>query len=290
MKFTDYYKVLELEKGASDDDIKKSFRRLARKYHPDANPNDPNAEERFKQISEAYDVLGDPQKKAKYDAVDSQYQAYTNSGQGQSWQDFGQSNSFKFNANDFGDSFSGTSFGDLLSQLFGGARQGQPQRQARTKQAQPQRRFQVSLTLEEAYDGVSKRFTIDNKKVDVAFKPGVSNGQRLRIPEGELEVVLTPHKHYIVDGSNLRSTEAIPYSTAILGGSVPIKTLHGTVTMTVPPLTKNGKTFRLRGQGMPEYTKPQTKGDLFVTVVFNVPSQITDDQRRTVEQLRDMGL
>lgn len=289
MKFTDYYKVLELEKGASDDDIKKAFRRLARKYHPDANPDNPNAEEHFKQISEAYDVLGDPQKKAKYDAVDSQYQAYTNSGQGRSWQDFGQSNSFKFNANDFGDSFSGTSFGDLLSQLFGnsGGRATSRRQQPRTQQL---RRFQVTLTLEEAYDGVSKRFTINDKKVDVTFKPGVVSGQRLRIPEGELEVVLATHKRFTVDGINLHATNLIPYSTAMLGGTITVQTLGGSVSMKIPPLTPNGKTFRLRGQGMPTYSKPSAKGDLLVSVSFDVPSQLTQEQRSALEQLRDLGL
>lgn len=290
MNFTDYYKVLELEKGASEDDIKKSFRRLARKYHPDANPNDPNAEERFKQISEAYDVLGDPQKKAKYDAVGSQYQAYSNGNKGGSWQDFGQSGSFKFNANDFGDTFSGTSFGDLLSQLFGNTRQG-PASQRQTKQRQaPARRFQVTLTLEEACDGVSKRFTIDDKKVDVAFKPGVTTGQRLRIPEGELEVVIAPHKLFSVDGKNLLSNQAIPYSIAVLGGTVMIQTLRGSVTMKIPPLTQSGKTFRLRNQGMPDYNKPSVRGDLLVTVTFIVPSHLTDEQRAAVEQLREQGL
>ena len=119
MDFVDYYKELGLEKGASEDEIKKAFRSLARKYHPDANPDDPEAEAKFKKISEAYEVLGDPQKRAKYDQIGSQFRSYQNGG-GRSWQDFGQQRSYEFSQEDLGDMFSGTSFGDLISQLFGG--------------------------------------------------------------------------------------------------------------------------------------------------------------------------
>ncbi len=288
MNFTDYYKVLELEKGASDDAIKKAFRRLARQYHPDANPNNPEAEERFKQISEAYEVLGNPEKKAKYDSMSSQYNAFRNSGQGTSWQDFGKSNSFQFRSEDFADTFSGTSFGDLLSQLFGSASKRSSTRP--TQQAVPKRRFQVNITLEEAYNGVTKRFTIDEKKVDIAFKPGIANEQRLRVPAGELEVVITPHKRFTRDGNNLMVTEHVAYTTAVLGGTISVKTLAGTVSMTIPPGSRSGKTFRLKAQGMPHYERPSTKGDLLVTIQVDVPSHVTPEQQTVLENLRALGL
>lgn len=290
MSFTDYYKVLELEKGASDEDIKKAFRRLARQYHPDANPNNPDAEERFKKISEAYEVLSNPQKRAKYDSVDSQYRAYTNSGQGKTWQDFGRSNSFTFDSEDYSNAFNGTSFGDLLSQMFGAGAQRGSSRRTSARASQPKRMFQVSLTVEEAYNGVTKRFTIDDKKVDVTFKPGVENKQRLRIPEGELEVAIAAHPRYTLDGRNLRVTEQIRYSTAVLGGTVTVKTPGGQVSMAIPPHTQAGKTFRLKGQGMPKHGKPSEKADLLVTVQVAVPSQLSNEQRSLIEQLQESGL
>ncbi len=290
MKFTDYYKELGLEKGASADDIKKAFRKLAREFHPDANPNNPEAEERFKRISEAYEVLSDPQKRAKYDAINSQYSSYAGSGQGRTWQDFGQSGSFQFSTDDFADTFAGTSFGDLLSQLFGGARQGSRRPSATTPPTTPSRSFEVTLSLDEAIRGTKKRFTIDGKKVDITFKPGIADGQRLRVPDGELIVRIAPHDRYSRVNDDLKVVEHIPFSVATLGGTINVQTPHGDVNMKIPRGTQNGKTFRLRNQGVPHYNNPTTRGDLFVTVYVKVPAKLTAEQEEMVTKLRDVGL
>ncbi len=291
MNFTDYYKELELEKGASEEEIKKAFRRLARKYHPDANPNNPGAEERFKRISEAYEVLSDPTKRAKYDSIESQYRSYTNSGRGRTWQDFGQSGSFQYSADDFGDAFSGTAFGDLLSQLFGGRRHTtQATKGEAAAHNRPVRAFEVTLSLEEAIRGTKKRFTIDGKKVDVAFKPGIADGQRLRIPDGELVVRISPHERYSRFGDDLKVIEYIPFSVAAMGGSIMVQTPHENVAMKIPHGTQSGKTFRLRNQGVPNYTNPETRGDLFVTVYVQVPSKMSAKQEAAVKKLREVGL
>lgn len=300
MQFTDYYKVLGLEKGASEADVKKAFRSLARQYHPDANPNNPEAEEKFKQISEAYEVLSDPQKKARYDQVESQYRNYQRNGGQGNWQDFSQSGGFQFTQDDLGDMFQGTSFGDMLSQLFGGGRRTQSTRgQARgtrhqahstRHQAAESQVYSITLTLDEAFVGVTKRLALGNKKIDVAFKPGIADAQRLKIPVGLLEVRIAPHPRYVREGDDLKVTEHVPLSTALLGGSFDVATPGGSVTMKIPPGTPSGRTLRLRGQGMPSYTDPKKRGDLYVTVYVEVPATLTDEQRALVEQLRSTGL
>ena len=298
MQFTDYYKVLGLEKGASDAEIKKAFRTLARQFHPDANPDNPEAEEKFKQISEAYEVLSDPQKKAKYDQINSQYRAYQNGGGRGSWQDFGQQGGYQFSQEDLGDMFGGTSFGDLLSQLFGGGRGGGRQRTSgfRTRQAggaqqvpEPQV-FSVTLSMEEAFEGVTKRLALGNKKIDVTFKPGIADGQKLKIPVGVLEVRLAPHHRYTREGDDLKVIEHVPVSTVLLGGRHDVQTPTGTVTMTIPAGTPSGRTMRLKGQGVPNYQNPKTRGDLYVTIYVDVPSSLTAEQKDLAEQLKTTGL
>ncbi|RPI67505.1 MAG: J domain-containing protein [Ignavibacteriae bacterium] len=288
MNFTDYYKELELDKGASEADIKKAFRRLARQYHPDANPDDPTAEERFKRISEAYEVLSDPQKRAKYDTL-SQQRGFPGRGGG----------SFQFNQEDVGDMFQGTSFGDLLSQLFGqgtgNREQGTGNRRRRTgndgrRTTDDGRIFSVTLTLEEAFTGVTKRLAMGDRKLDVTFKPGVIHGHRMKIPVGVLEVSIAPHARFTREGNDVRITEHVPLTTALLGGEHSVHTLSGKVTVKIPEGTKNGKTMRLRGMGMPVYEEPTKRGDMFVVLHVDVPTQLTEEQRALVEQLRNLGL
>jgi len=305
MQFTDYYKVLGLEKGASESDIKKAFRSLARKYHPDANPDDPKAEEQFKQISEAYEVLSDPQKKARYDQVESQYRSYQHNGGQGNWQDFSKNGGFQFTQDDLGDMFQGTSFGDLLSQLFGGRSQGsrnqtrgtrhqahstRHQAHSARQQAPEPQVYSITLTLDEAFEGVTKRLALGNKKIDVTFKPGIADAQRLKIPVGLLEVRIAPHARYTREADDLKVVEHVPLSTALLGGSFDVATPGGSVTMKIPPGTPSGRTMRLRGQGMPTYADPKKRGDLYVTVYVDVPTSLTDEQRALVEQLRSTGL
>ena len=292
MSFTDYYKELGIEKGASADEIKKAFRKLAKELHPDANPNNPEAEERFKRISEAYDVLSDPQKRAKYDAFNSQYGAYTQGGRRPTASDFGRGGSFQFTMDDMGSSFEGTSFGDLLSQLFGGRMAGgaQPRSRGTRSATPPPKTYEVSLTFSEALHGARKRFTIDGKKVDISFKPGIASGQRLRIPAGEIVVTVQPDTRYTRVADDLKVNEPIPLTTAILGGDIQVETPYSTITMKIPPGTKSGKIFRLRSQGVSNYDNPSVRGDLFVTVVVSVPDKLSAVQKELFSKLRESGL
>ena len=278
MAFTDYYKELEVPRTASDDEIKKSFRRLARQYHPDANPNNPEAEERFKKISEAYDVLSDKTKRAKYDQL-SQYSQTGRRPMG------GQA----FSMDDVGDMFQGTSFGDLLSELFGAQRGAPRQRTQRREAPQPRRVFGITLTFMEAFTGAAKRFTIDGKTIDVTFKPGIATGQRLRVPDGELEVTVTPDPRYERDGNDLHVVEAVPLTLLLLGGTHNVATPRGTLAISVPSCTNIGKVLRVKGQGMPVYGA-DSRGDLYVELTATMPSSLTDEQRSIVEQLRESGL
>jgi curved DNA-binding protein len=299
MQFTDYYKVLGLEKGASEAEIKKAFRSLARQFHPDANPDNPESEEKFKQISEAYEVLSDPQKKAKYDQINSQYRSYQNGGGRGSWQDFSQQRGQQFSQEDVGEMFSGTSFGDLLSQLFGSSQRAGGRAQSRGARrpapgprqpaAEPQV-FAITITLDEAFHGITKRLALGNQKIDVALKPGIMQGQRMKIPVGLLEVHIAPHVRFSREGDDLKVIEHVPPTTAILGGPHSVQTMTGAVKLTIPEGTPSGRTMRLRGQGMPNYSDPKTRGDLYVTIYVDVPSQLTEEQRALVEQLRDKGL
>lgn len=285
MNFTDYYKELELERSASEEDIKKAFRRLARLYHPDANPNNPQAEERFKRISEAYEVLGDPTKRAKYDQLSRQTSGYQRSGGRQSAPS-------SFSMDDVGDMFNGTSFGDLLSELFGQSRPSQRTTSTRSRTA-PRRIpvYTITLTLGEAFAGTSKRLTLGETTADVAFRPGIASGQRLRVGSVELEVTVAPNAQCRRDGDDLYVRQQIELTTALLGGRIEIQTLsEAMLAVTVPPGTQNERTLRLKGQGMPHYGSPEQRGDLYVTLEVKLPSTLTDEQRELVQRLRESGL
>jgi len=285
MAFTDYYKELELERGASEDEIKKAFRRLARMHHPDANPNDPTAEERFKRISEAYEVLSDPAKKTKYDQLSRQTSGFSGKG------GFAGSPGSGFSMDDVGDMFTGTSFGDLLSELFGQSRP--TQRRSSTRQrttTRPAPVYTVRLTLEEAFSGASKRLTLGQTTADVTFRPGITSGQRLRIANVELEVTIPPHPRYRREGNDLHVRQQVPLTTALLGGRVDVQTLSGMLAVNVSAGTPNEKRLRLKGQGMPTYDAPDVRGDLYVTLEVMIPSSLTDEQRTLVEQLRQSGI
>ncbi|MFN6135095.1 MAG: DnaJ C-terminal domain-containing protein [Bacteroidota bacterium] len=285
MNFTDYYKVLELERSASEDEIKKAFRRLARQYHPDANPNNPDAEERFKKISEAYEILGDPAKKAKYDKLSRQTSGFTGNGAR-------PGGGAGFSMDDVGDMFSGTSFGDMLSELFGQARPSQRRSSARQRAsgARATPVYTVRLTLEEAFSGTSKRLTLGQTTADVAFRPGIASGQRLRIANAELEVTVQPHERFRREADDLQLRMTIPLTTALLGGRVDVQTLSGTLAVHVPAGTQPEKRLRLKGQGMPVYGSADARGDLYVTLDLALPASLTEEQRQLVEQLRQSGL
>jgi curved DNA-binding protein len=291
MDYRDYYADLGVPRSATADEIKKAFRKLARESHPDAHPNDPQAEDRFKRISEAYDVLGDTDKRAKYDNLSSQYDAFRRQGGrggNTSWDAFQGSNGINVDLNDL---FGGGSMSDFFQTIFGGGRQQRSSRSRSQRPAQPQQPvYSVTLTLEEALAGTRKRLALGNERIDVAFKPGIADGQRLKVPQGQLEVRIAPHHVFTRDGNDLRCTVQCSLTTALLGGPITVHTLRGDVSVKVPAGTTTGKTLRLRGQGMPVYGSADERGDLFVSIDVMIPSTLSDEQRTLVERLRDSGL
>lgn len=288
----DYYRVLGVEKTASAKELSKAYRTLARKYHPDTNPGDTAAEDRFKEISAAYEVVGDEATRKRYDEF-----RRLGGGGGSGYGGFGQRGAAQ-NTGDLGD------LSDLLGGLFGGSRAGSSGRGGFGFGPIPGMDLQTQLTLSftEAVKGVTKTVRLNSDalsssmEVTVRIPAGVANGQRIRVPgkgapssdggdTGDLLVSITiePHEVFERDGNNLLVEVPITYADAVLGADVKVPTISGgTVTVRVPPGTPSGKVMRVRGRGV---KTPSQAGDLLVTITVHVPSEPNDDERALIEQL-----
>ncbi len=283
----DYYKILGVERGASEAEIKKAFRKLAKQYHPDRNPNNPQAEARFKEINEAHEVLTDPQKRAAYDRFGT-----TTPGAGMPG----------------GQPFTNVDFGDL-SDLFGSIFGGIGGRQAGTRTrgagvggfAMPGRDLEqpVSITLNEAYTGTTRLITKGERTIRVNIPAGATDGTRVRLSgEGEpgvggaeagdlyLIVQVELHPTFVRKGDDLEVEVKVDLFDALLGGEVAIPTLGRPVKLRIPAGTQSGRKFRLAGKGMPKLRQPDQFGDLYARILISVPEHLTDQQRALVEQLR----
>ena len=283
-----YYDILGVPKTASDADIRKAYRRLARQHHPDVNPNNAGAETKFKEINEAYQVLSDEDSRKKYDAYGDKWKYADHFQQAEA------SNSpFVWRSTWTGDGgpfFEGMG-GDLFDGLFGGRTRGF----SRVKMEHP-----VSVTLEEAYAGTTRLLGVPSasggtQKLEVKIPPGVDTGSKVNVGyrnggrDGiSLKVSVLPHSRFQREGANLRAEVDVPMLDAILGGVVSVDTLKGTVELTIPPETQNGQSFRLGGQGMPYLNNPAKFGDLFVKARVVVPRGLNDDERELFQRLRDL--
>ncbi len=317
MEFIDYYKVLGLEKTASQEDIKKAYRKLARKFHPDLNPNDKEANKRFQQINEANEVLSDPEKRKKYDQYGKDWahaDAYEQArkqgaggaggfggggaggfGGGQTWSSEG------FDASDY---FSGAGdgrFSDFFESLFGGAggrRSSGTQGKFRGQDYQAE----LHLSLREANTTHKRIITIDGKDIRITVPAGVENGQMIKLkgygspgvnggPNGDLFLtfVIAEDPQFKRIGNDLYATVHLPLYTAVLGGEVTIDTMDGKVKLKVKAETQNGSKTRLKGKGFPVYKKEGEKGDLFVTYEIDIPTNLTDQQKALFQQLSDLS-
>lgn len=293
----DYYRVLGVEKTASAKELSKAYRTLARKYHPDTNPGDSKAEEQFKEISTAYEVVGDEATRKKYD----EFRRY---GGGGSSFGGGFSRGGAENMSDLGD------LSDLLGGLFGGSRGGSSGGRSGFGGFGPMPgtdlQAQLSLTFEEAVRGVTKSVRLNSEalsrpmEVNVRIPAGVRSGQRIRVPgkgapssdggdAGDLLVSISiePHETFDRDGANLLVDVPVTYSEAVLGADVKVPTLSGTtVTVRLPPGTQSGKVFRVRGKGVKSSAQA---GDLLATVIVHVPSEVSDEERALIEQLASIS-
>ena len=290
MEYKDYYQILGVKKSASAKEIKSAFRQLAKQCHPDANPNDPKAEERFKEINEAYEVLSDPDKRKKYDQLGADWQKWQRSG-GQP-QDFdwsrwaagapgGGAHVRYATPEDLEELFgSANPFSDFFSQIFGGmGAGGAPGMRARgasggfQRQVRPQRgqdyEQPVEITLQEAYQGTSRLLQKDEQRLEVKIPAGAKTGTRVRMSGGGgsgtagasagdlyLRVTVLSDPRFERKGDDLHTTVQVDLYTMLLGGEIQVPTMEGSVMLRIPADTQNGCTFRLRGKGMPKLLQP----------------------------------
>jgi len=312
MDYKDYYKTLGVDKGATEKEIKKAFRRLARQYHPDVNPDDPQAEEHFKEINEAYEVLSDPEKRRKYEQLGADWQRWQRTGGGPGDFDWsrwtagqpGEGVHVRYGTpEDLEDLFGGGSpFSDFFSQIFGGTgggtRAGGFEYQVRAQRGQDYEQ-PVEITLQEAYHGTSRVLQKNGQRLEVKIPAGAKNGTRVRMsgegglgaaggPAGDLylRVTVLPDSHFERRGDDLHTTLTTDLYTMVLGGEVRVPTMAGEVVLTIPSGTQNGRTFRLRGKGMPRLRQADEQGDLYARIEVQLPTGLTAQQRELFEELR----
>jgi curved DNA-binding protein len=324
MEYRDYYQILGVAKTADQDAIKKAYRKLARQNHPDVNPGDKQAEERFKDINEAYEVLSDPEKRQKYDQFGAQWQQYERAGgrPDDFWQQWGgaaqggpgrQGYTRTVSPEEFEQIFGqggDSGFSSFFETLFGGGMGGQrpsgfgagsPYGDPRPRRGRDME-HPVEITLEEAFQGTSRLLQReDGRQSEVKIPRGAKTGTRVRLAgEGStgaaggeagdlyLRVEVLPHNRFERDGDDLKVTVPVDLYTAILGGRVEVPTLAGPVKLTIPAETANGRVFRLRGQGMPQLRTPDQRGDLYATIEVQLPRGLNDEERQLFEQLKAM--
>lgn len=293
VKFQDYYETLGVKRDASQADIQRAYRQLARKYHPDVNKED-SAAEKFKQIGEAYEVLKDPEKRKKFDRLGADWK------NGQEFtppNDWGHSpfQGGRPGAQGGGFSFQpGGQFSDFFEMFFGGDgtpmddRFGAGPGRARARQ-QPAQEAEISITLEEAHRGTTRQLQMQSpqgtKRIDVKIPAGVSHGTKMRLKDQGviLKINITPHKRYAIEGKNLNVTLPVTPAEAALGAKLPVQTLDGEVTITVPAGTSSGARLRLKDKGL-------KGGDMFVRIRIDVPKTLTEEERKLYEQLKETSL
>jgi len=304
MKYIDYYKVLGVPKSASEADIKKAYRKLARKYHPDVNPNDAEAEAKFKQVSEAYEVLNDPEKRKKYDEYGENWEhaeAYEQARQQQQQQGGRRTYTYSGQA---GPDFGGGDFSDFFESMFGArARGGRTTGFGGRTRSFRGADYQAQLSLQLTDILISHKRTIDlgERKIRITIPAGVEDGQTIRVPgygapgpnngpKGDLYITfqIQNNTQFKRDGTDLYATIDLPLYTAILGGEQVIDTLTGKVKLSIKPETQNGTQVRLKGKGLPEYKSETKHGDLFITYQIAMPTKLSEKEKELFEELQKL--
>lgn len=311
MEYKDYYQVLGVDKKASADEIKKAFRKLAVKYHPDKNPGNNESEEKFKQANEAYEVLGDAGKRKKYDTLGENWNKYQHAGTAQNTYAGGGGSgdgSFYYEG-DFSDMFgsganSHSDFSDFFEAFFG-ARNGNKASSGFSSKRTPVKgqdfETEMEISLEEAATGASRLIQLENEKLRMTTKAGAYDGQLLRIKgkggKGSAEnnpgdlfvrIRIQPHKKFERRGNDLYLQQSLDLYTAVLGGEMIVDTLTGKIKIKIQPGTQNGKQVRVKGKGMPVYSSDK-HGDLFVILNVHIPESLTPKQKELFEELKNLN-
>jgi curved DNA-binding protein len=315
MEYKDYYKTLGVDRKASEEDIKRAYRKLALQYHPDRNPGDTKAEERFKEINEAYQVLSDPAKRARYDQLGESYTRWQQRGAPQggfNWEEWataspGQGGNVRVEYGDLSDLFEGGGFSEFFQRIFGGrpdvgptyTRRGPSARQQAPAQ-KPSYEQQITISLQEAFQGSTRRIEVDGRRLEVKTPPGARTGTKVRVadavttPEGQkgdlyLVLQVADDPRFERKGDDLYTEVPMDLYTAVLGGEVTVTTMNGNVVLTIPAGTQPAQTFRLAGRGMPQLRNPQKRGDLYVRARVNVPRKLSDRERELFEELAQLS-
>jgi len=294
MAFIDYYKLLEIDKSASADQVKKAYRKLARKYHPDVNPNDEEAHKKFQQINEANEVLSDPEKRKKYDAYGENWQhadEFERQKQSQSqYQGQGQSGSYS----DFGGNFDGGDFSDFFSSMFGN--QGKSRQQAQYKGQDYNAELQ--LNLRDIVSTQKQTITVNGKNLRITVPAGIADGQVIKLKghgapgtnnglSGDLFITfkIPDDPEFKRLNEDIYKTVSIDLYTAVLGGEITVETLDGKVKLKVPEGTQNGTKVKLKNKGLPVYKKEGSFGSLIINYDIKIPVNLSEEQKEAFRNL-----
>ena len=299
MEFIDYYKILGLSSSATADEVKKAYRKLARKYHPDLNPNDVSAQRKFQEINEANEVLSDPEKRKQYDKYGKDWKnadAFERAGSGYSGRTgFGGRSQ---RGGDYSDPFGQAGFSDFFEHLFGGG-----QTQGRSQAMFKGQDFKATLQLSQrdVYETHKRTLDINGQKIRLTIHAGVEDGQTIKVkgyggpgtnggPKGDLylKFQLTPDTVFKREGKNLFKTEPLDLYTAVLGGEITVNTFDGKVKLLIKPGTQNGAKVKLKGKGFPVYKKEGEFGDLYLTFQIEIPTNLSTDERELFEKLAEL--
>ncbi|GAB3009640.1 J domain-containing protein [Niabella terrae] len=304
MDYIDYYKVLGLEKGASEDEIKKAYRKLARKHHPDLNPNDQEAVKKFQQINEAHEVLSDPEKRKKYDQYGADWKHAEQFEEARRQQQQNAGSGSYYGGGGFGGDFAehftyseGGDFSDFFSQMFGGAG---GRSQGTVKYKGQDYRAEVDVQLTAAAKTHQQTFTVNGKNIRITVPAGINNGQEIKIkgyggpgvnggPNGDLYITfhIVNNTNFTRKGSDLYLNAPLGLYKAILGGEETVSTLDGKVKLTIQPETRSGSTVRLKGKGFPVYKQEGQTGDLYITWQVQLPEKLSEKEKALFQQLAD---
>ncbi len=298
MEYKDYYKIIGVEKTATQDEIKKAYRKLAVKHHPDKNPGDKKSEEKFKEINEAYDVLGEVEKRKKYDTLGDNWQNFqeggpnTNRGRQTGNWDTSNSEYYSGDSGQFSDFFE-----HIFGQSSGGNFGGTKQRSAYKRKGEDYQ-AETTITLEESFAGTTRQLNLQESTLNLKLKPGISDGQVLRMKDkggkgsngganGDLYITIHIQKHPLFDrkGDDIYFNQSLDVYTAILGGKLTVNTIDNPIKITIPPGTDSDKTFRLKGMGMPRYDEPGQRGDSYVCVKITIPKNLSEPEKELLKKL-----
>lgn len=297
MEFIDYYKVLGVDKTATTDDIKKAYRKLARKLHPDLNPDDKEAHKKFQQLNEANEVLSDPEKRKKYDKYGKDWE------HGEEYEKYRQSHQRQSTSQGFtGHEFEGGDFSDFFESMFGG---GGFNRSSRSRQARfkgQDYNAELTLTLDQASTTHKQTFTVNGKSLRITVPAGVADGQVIKLsgqggqganggPNGDLYITFSVvnSDNFKRLGDDLYAEKEIDLYMAVLGGEFMFDTMDGKIKLKVAPGTQNGTKVRVKGKGFPVYKKEGNFGDLYITYTVKIPTNLTEKQKELFTELSNLS-